>query len=103
MYYRPHIDDNVEKVRNAMLFYMHLHDWKGNPMDDSVEDSIDGVQRNYDEFMTAVLDDDKREILAEGVGLINYAWILLVKLAPEELEGVQDWQSLLSELEVKSE
>lgn len=93
--YRPDIDDNIDRVANAMRFYMHLHAWKGSAYGTTPEEDLVGVERNYREFLEAVAANDEREILAEGVGVINHLWMALVKLAPDELDGVQDYGALL--------
>lgn len=94
-YYRSDIDDNLDRVMNAMRFYMHLHAWKGSVYDSTPAQDLEGVKRNYREFLAAIAHDDEREILAEGIGMINHAWFVIAKLADDELGGVQEWEDLL--------
>lgn len=98
-YYREDIDPNIDRIANAMRFYMHLHAWKGSVYDSTDEEDLIGINRNYREFIEAVVKDDKREILAEGIGVINHTWFVISKLAGEELDDVQDWEALLDQVQ----
>lgn len=97
-YWREDINPNVEKVKKAMLFYMLGHSWKGFVYDTDPETDIEGIERNYREFLEAVEAGDEREILAEGIGVINHTWMAIAKLAPDELEAMKNWERILDSL-----
>lgn len=85
---------------HAKAFYMELHRWKGNfeYARDVLKAAID---RNRDELFEAIDNNNKREILAEGIGLSNWADIAVYNLAIWELEAVQDWVPLLMKLKAE--
>lgn len=104
---QPDLDDPMARAAlpemlamsaNAMRFYMELHRHKGSILYDDVDEMTDGVRRNYIHTMQAVDRDDKDEILAEGIGLANWACILVYNLATFELEEIQDYQPILERL-----
>ncbi len=85
-------------MTRAMKFYLHLHPEKQLWLDYDAEECFAGILRNHYDLYEAVRRGDQREILAEAMGVINYASFLIDLLSPMELEGVQDYQRVLDEI-----
>lgn len=86
------------KLATAMLFYMRLHVEKGLIIPDADADFV-GVMRNLHEFVKARHEGDEREILAEGIGVMNHVGKMIFAEARGELEAVQDWVPILRNIE----
>lgn len=94
---RSDFREMLDACRNGKEFYMELHRSKGD-YEYEYEDLIIALTRNFNDLIKAIINNDKREILAEGLGLSNWADIAVYNLAPFELEKIQDWVPTLMKL-----
>lgn len=93
-------DQLVRKISRAMQFYLDLHqEEKGDSYkEEDAEALMRGVIRNYCEFVLAVQSSNKREILAEGIGVINHVAMIIENEADDELKALRGWREKLREI-----
>lgn len=88
----------LERCMNACAFYIELHRAeKQTWLDYDEKECLTGVYRNFSDFIQAIGDDNRREMLAEGIGIVNHIFFLLDLHCKEELDKVQDWPAILEE------
>jgi hypothetical protein len=86
------------RTAKAMRFYMELHTDKGQWQERPQEVFIEGVLRNFHDFYKAYRLGDEREMMAEGIGVINNMAMFLDVYAAGEMQEIQDWQPVLQGL-----
>lgn len=94
---REDIAHMCKRTREAMQFYMELHadrQWKHQEEGAFIE----AVLRNFHDFYKACRENNEREMLAEGIGMINHIAMFLDIYANDEMEKIQAWKPVLQRL-----
>jgi hypothetical protein len=93
-------DQLVRKIARAMQFYLDLHqEEKGDSYKGMHQDLLFfGVERNLEDFAVALDSDNKRQILAEGIGVINHVAMIIENEADDELKALRGWREKLREI-----
>lgn len=97
------IGETVWMTARAMEFRMELHREKGGWQDKSFETLYGYLLDNLHDFYLALIRGDEREILNEGVDVINDVMMIIDNMAREELEAIQDWVPVLEQIRIKEE